>query len=122
MVLRTVRDEDTARNKPGIKHIARPLFGLEALRLQGLFESMLPNPAALHTFTNRDVHHLAGNAFSVAHVHLAMLVTLSVWKMPSSAAELKDLKDAARAHHRARLPDLGTPRRRWRSGIIGTPL
>ena len=86
------------------------MFGIEALRLQGLFETMVPNSGAVHTFSNAELQSLAGNAFSAAHVQVAMLVMLTAFSMPTSMAEIEELRDAARKHRK----QTRQPSRRWR--------
>ena len=100
------------------QHSARRLFGIEALRLQGLFETMVPNPGAVHTFSNAELQSLAGNAFSAVHVQLAMLVMLTAFRMPTSMAEIEELRDAARKHRK----QTRQPCRRWRRASLTQPL
>jgi len=80
----------------------RPLSGVEALRLQGMHESMAKNPGSLWTFDNKDVKDLAGNAFSVPQSQLATLIALVVFDLPDTKAAIEQRRTSARQFHAVR--------------------
>ena len=57
----------------------------QALALQGLHRSMLPNAQALDHFTNGELLDLAGNLFLGPHLVLAICVSLVVFDITTSA-------------------------------------
>ena len=81
----------------------RALFGLEALRLQGLHESLVPSPTPVFSFTDRDLLNLAGNAFSVPHVQLAILCVLTSFLLLATKDEITDRRAEAMRQRRNRL-------------------
>ena len=81
----------------------RDLFGLEALRLQGLHESLVPSPASVFSFKDRELLHLAGNAFSFPHVQLALLCVLAGFDMPGSMEEIVERRAMAANQRRIRM-------------------
>ena len=89
----------------------RHLFGLEALRLQGLHESLLPSPASIFSFKDCELLHLAGNAFSFPHVQLALLCVMACFNLPGSMEEIAERRALARDQRRARM-------RRWKSRTL----
>ena len=97
-------------DSPTADPVLRPLYGLEALRLQGLHESMLPNPGSIFSFRDSDLLGLAGNAFSFVHIHLAMLCLLSGFSMPGSKQEILERRELANQKRSRR----SLPRRRWK--------
>ena len=74
----------------------RRLFGLEGLFLQGFERQMCFDPEALTLFSDADLQHLAGNAYSVPQVHLALVVALCLFPVPGSPVELEQLRNRAR--------------------------
>ena len=80
--------------------VARPLFGVEALALQGIHASMLPIVTQLlkHSFDSRFLRHAAGNAFSSPQSQLGLVISLCVF-LNSLVATLKS-KLAGRLHVR----------------------
>ena len=74
----------------------RPLFGVEALALQGIHWSMLPCAAATHAFSDRFFRHAAGNAFSGPQSQLAIMISLCVFELPSSNHEVEARRARAR--------------------------
>ena len=78
----------------GRAEVVRPLFPIEGLRMQGMFECMLPCPENLGSFTGKDIWGLAGNAFAAPHVHLAFVICMSVFSLPQTKAEVVHLRAA----------------------------
>ena len=70
---------------------ARLVRGLECLRLQGLDTNMLTDVerSAAHTFSQKQLMSLAGNAFSGPHVAIVMLICLSLFDVPTSVDQLE---------------------------------
>ena len=76
--------------------VVRPLFGVEALALQGIHWCMLPCCAATHAFTNRFLRHAAGNAFSCTQAQLGIVISLCVFELPRTNNEVKTRRARAR--------------------------
>ena len=74
----------------------RPLFGVEALALQGIHSSMLPCVAATRAFDDRFFRHAAGNAFSGPQSQLGIVISLCVFELPSSEHEVEARRARAR--------------------------
>ena len=76
--------------------VVMPLFGVEALALQGIHWSMLPCAAATHAFTNRFLRHAAGNAFSCPQAQLGIVISLCVFELPRTNNEVETRRARAR--------------------------
>lgn len=77
----------------------RPLFGIEALALQGFDFSMLTGEGAAVARSDFDgAFYLsaAGNAYSVPQAQLAVLVALCIFELPQNHVEVAQRRTAAR--------------------------
>ena len=74
----------------------RPLFGVEALALQGILWSMLPCVEAARAFGDRFFRHAAGNAFSGPQSQLAIMISLCVFEVPTCEREVESRRARAR--------------------------
>jgi len=76
----------------------RPLFGIEALALQGFNLSMLPEEAAevaKSSFNGRFYLDAAGNAYSVPQAQLAVFVAMCIFELPADLGEVAERRAAA---------------------------
>jgi site-specific DNA-cytosine methylase len=77
----------------------RPLFGIEALALQGFNLSMLPEEAAevaKSSFNGRFYLDAAGNAYSVPQAQLAVVVAMCIFELPADLGEVAERRAAAK--------------------------
>ena len=79
----------------------RPLFGIEALALQGLKFGMLSDEAAVKakfkpSFGDRFFLNAAGNAYSVPQTPLAVLVATMIFNLPENLKEVEERHRAAK--------------------------
>ena len=78
----------------------RPLFGVEALALQGLDLSSLPNAAASARFSHSFLTDVAGNAYSTPQACLACFISLCIFDLPRCEADISLRRTLAAARTR----------------------
>ena len=81
-------------------HEVRPLFGVEALALQGVDLASLPNAAAAVHFSPAFMTDVAGNAYSTPQACLACFISLCIFDLPNSQVEVRLRRNAATANLR----------------------